>query len=850
MRYVKRPMAGRPISPNSAGTNTPLKLGDRGSNNQKGARVARSISRAALLGATVLASVGATRAAAQTEGAGVAAVQATDQTGGNANEIVVTGSRRSVTLQDAPINISAVSAETLTRMRVDDVRGLAAFTPGVTIVDTGPASTGNIILRGIESGDTSVNGANGNDAVGVYLGEVPLYLDFKLIDIARVETLLGPQGTLYGLGTLAGAVRYIPNRPTTDRFSVDLHGRGYAQSHSGDFGRIGDVTVNLPIIADHVALRSVVGYYDNPGFIDYNYLLQKPGISDPQPVRGTSAAQASLGTLKDYATNYKRAADVNFEHTFTTRNTLLLEYNPNVKAFLTYAHQDTKTNGRQANGAGVLGTGDYVGPWRYLEPFHRSADLFSAEFNINLFNVVQLVSTTAYTEERINNTDDNTDLLLDLNYGYEAFPAFSSYANNHRKTKQLNQEVRFVSSHGGPVNWVIGGFYNRTKYGADRQEYTPGFAAFAGINRPDDLEYISFVKTRTVEKAAYGEATLHVTSAWQVTGGLRYFKYDATATGGTDTPLFGGGLTRTPYPLIQFAPSRVRSGGTGDDGFVWKANTSYKFSPDLLAYATYSTGYRIGGVNRVAPCVLPLPAGQNVCALPNELSYGPDKTRNMEVGIRASLFDKRLQFTLDAFRVKWNDVQVPSQTVNGAVGITTNAGAAVSKGIEFSGSFKVLPRLTLQGTYSYIDAHLTEDVPNLVVSQGVRYDAKAGDRLPGSTKHSGSAQLIYTQPLPHGGEIEATWAATYTGDIYSRVGLRGFGEAIPDYMTHRASITYRDKTYEVGLFADNIFDKYAYTSVSNDLSSYNQTRTGVVERYYARSVLTPRRVGVDFRIHY
>lgn len=811
--------------------------------------MARSISRAALLGATVLAGFGATCAAAQTEGA-AAAVQSDDQAAGNANEIVVTGSRRSVTLQDAPINISAVSQETLERQRVDDIRGLAAFTPGITVVDTGPASTGNIILRGIESGDTSVTGANGNSAVGVYLGEVPLYLDFKLIDIARVETLLGPQGTLYGLGTLAGAVRYIPNRPSTTGFSVDAHGRAYLQSHSSQIGRTGDVTVNVPILEDHIALRSVVGYYDNPGFIDYNYLLQKPGISDPQPVRGATAAAGSLGTAADYAKNFKSAKDVNFEHTFTTRNTLLLEYNPDVKLYLTYAHQDTKTNGRQANGAGVLGTGNYEGPFRYLEPYDRSADLFSAELNVNVFNIAQLVATTAYTEQKIFNVDDNTDLLLDLNYGYEAFPAFSSFANNHRKSKQFNQEVRLVSSHGGPLSWVIGGFYNELKYNADRQEYTPGFAAFAGINRPDDLEYISFVRTKTIEKAAYGEATFHVTPAWQVTGGLRYFKYDADATGGTDTPLFGGGLTRTPYPLIQFAPSRVRSGSTGDDGFVWKANTSYKFSPDLLAYATYSTGYRIGGVNRVAPCVLPLPPGQNVCALPNELVYGPDKTRNMEIGIRASLLDKRLQFTVDAFRVKWNDVQVPSQTVNGAVGITTNAGGAVSTGVEFSGSFRILPALTLQGTYSYIDAHLSEDFPDLVVSQGVRYDAKAGDRLPGSAKNSGSAQLTYTHKLANGSDIEASWAATYTGDIYSRVGLRGFGEKIPGYTTHRASVTYRTRHFDVGLYADNVFDKYAYTAVSNDLSSFNQARTGVVERYYTRSVLTPRRVGLDVRLRY
>ena len=121
---------------------------------------------------------------------------------GNANEIVVTATRRSTTLQDVPINISAVGAEQISRNRIDDVQDLAAFTPGMTVTDTGPGTTGNIILRGISSGDTSALGSNYESAVGVYLGEVPLYLDFKLIDIARVEELQGPQGTLYGLGTL------------------------------------------------------------------------------------------------------------------------------------------------------------------------------------------------------------------------------------------------------------------------------------------------------------------------------------------------------------------------------------------------------------------------------------------------------------------------------------------------------------------------------------------------------------------------------------------------------------------------------------------------------------------------
>jgi iron complex outermembrane receptor protein len=140
--------------------------------------------------------------------------------------------------------------------------------------------------------------------------------------------------------------------------------------------------------------------------------------------------------------------------------------------------------------------------------------------------------------------------------------------------------------------------------------------------------------------------------------------------------------------------------------------------------------------------------------------------------------------------------------------------------------------------------------PGLVVSQGVSYGAFAGDRLPGATKHSASAQLTYTQPLANGAEIEANWAVTYKGDVYSRIGLRGNGEVIPAYTTHRAAVTYHAEHFDLGVFADNIFNKYAITGINNDISSYNQVRSGIVERYYGQSILTPRRVGVDFRFHY
>jgi outer membrane receptor protein involved in Fe transport len=825
--------------------------------------MAKRFFRAGLLCATALVGAAAIPAAMAQEAPGPASATQGSIAAAEGNEIVVTGSRRRTTLQDAPINISAVSADTLSKERITDVRGLGAFTPGLTIVDTGPATTGNVIIRGINSGDTSDTGANTNNSIGVYLGEVPLYLDFKLIDLERVEVLEGPQGTLYGLGTLAGAVRYIPNRPNLDKFTVDVHGRGYAESHSSSFGGSGDVTVNIPIVADHIAFRTVTGYYDEAGFIDYNHILQTPGVSNPQPARGTLLSQNGFGTPADYAANFRREADLNYERTFTTRNQLLLEVNPEFKAYLTYAHQETKTGGRQSNAAGVLGTSNYEAPFRYAEPFDRKADLFSAEIYANVFNIAQIVSATAYTRQNLTNTEDNTDLLLDLNYGYEAFPDFSSYAINHEHYQQFNQEVRLVSTHRGPVNWVLGGFYNRLTQQTDRHEYTPGFAQYFNIDRPDDLEYESSSSTGLTEKAVYGEGTLHITHKWQVTGGVRYYKYNVSTVGGQALPLIGVGVD--PYPSTTILPSRFTPGHAAADGFVYKANTSYKVSDSLLAYFTYSTGYRVGGANRVVACtpqdLIRAAEGQQVlCALPNELFYGPDKTRNAELGLRGALFDKRVQFTLDGFHINWSGIQVPSQTIYGAIGIIKNAGKAVSQGVEFTTSIKVTPELVLQGNYAYTDAHLTSVAPNLIVVQDPQEQiaGEPGDRLPGSTKNSGSVQATYTYRVGNDATIAANWTATYTGDIYSRVGLRGFGTDIPGYLTHRASLTYRTKRYDVTLFADNIFDKYAVTSVGNDQSSLDRIRdangavagNGVVERYYTQSVLTPRRVGIDLNFHY
>jgi iron complex outermembrane receptor protein len=798
--------------------------------------------RLGLLSATMLTGAAlATQASAQ-ETASVDAESSAATSYGDA--IIVTGTRRSTTIMDTPINISAMSADTLDEMRIDDVRDLADFTPGMTISDTGPRSTGTIVLRGLRASDQDSFGTDSDTALGVYLGEVPLYYDFKLLDLERVETLLGPQGTLYGLGTLAGAIRYIPQRPDVTQFEGEVHGRFYGKDHASNLGYQGDVVVNLPIVTDHIAFRTATGYFYDPGFIDYTVLVQEAGVSLPQPDGPEMITEAG------YDANLYASKDRNFERTFTTRNQLLFQTTEDLKVIFTYAFQRTKTGGTQSNSAGVLGTGKYEFAGRFVEPVNRRAHLASMEINANIADIVDLVSTTAYTNVRSQSQGDVTDLLLDLDYGYESFPAFSAWNESENERKQVNQEVRFVSRHGGPVRWVLGGFYNEQKLQRDYAEHVPNHPWVDADENPEALEYVSYTTSKVTEKAIFGEATYQVTPEWQVTGGARYFKYTSEIAGAATLPLLGQPLS--PYDLP------VNGGKDSQDGWVWKLNSSYNFNRDVMVYGTYSKGYRIGGPNTVAPCQIPLPPGQNICALPDELQFGPDTTKNIELGVRATPFGRLLSVSFNVFKINWDGLQVASATINGATGITVNGGSAKSKGFETSFQLRPVPELAIQGTYSYTDAYLTQDVagiltiretPNDYSNRFVQLDALAGDRLPGSSKNSGSLGATYTTPLMDG-ELSANWTATYRGNVVSRLGWdRAYGDLIPSYVLHRASLTYDTDVYSVTLFANNIFDKYAIAAVDNDRSRIG-VNDGVAVRYYRQTVISPRTFGLEGRFKF
>ncbi len=759
-------------------------------------------------------------------------------------EIVVTASRRSENIQDTPINITAVDSNAIGDLRLNNVDDVTRWVPGVVSVNQGPWNNNRIIMRGINAANTSdVYGSGNGGTVATYLGETPLFVDVRLLDIDRVEVLNGPQGTLYGAGTLAGAIRYIPNKPNLHEFQGTADVQAYSLAHASDPGYQGNVALNFPLIDGKLALRGVVGYYHDPGFIDDTLLVRAPGVSNPQPnLNDPSAVAANLYSKKD----------VNYDHTLSTRWSLLYQPFDNLSALLSYTHQDTRSDGRQVTINPILGTGRYESGVRFQEPVHRTANVTSLELTAEL-GFAELVSATSYATTTFDFTRDQTDQLLEFRYGYEQFPQFVAYAmgnapNSGEPHNQFTQEVRLVSSSSGPFKWLIGGYYDHANFGPTLyREFTPGLPQFFGVNRPDNLEYEAITAPTVSERAIFGELGYHFTGAWQVTVGGRYFKYQADQTSATATPLFDSFFSGDPTAI----PLLSKTVGVGQHSSIGKFNTSYQFTPDVMAYFTLSQGYRRGGVNTVPPCPPPPIPKNLVCALPNEQSFLPDKTLNHELGLRSTWFDKRLVLNGDVFYVKWQNVQVGTVTTIGGQQITGNGATASSKGVELQFQALLQQHWNLMGNYSYSNAKLTENVPNLVIdfnsfagAPNKLHEAFDGDRLPGSPQQTASLRLQYVRLVANGYAFNADYGITYTGNVYTTVGLRGAGEVLGGYVLNQASIGVSKNNWRVRLYADNLFDKYAYTSTVADASTVGVIN-GFVDRRYEHSVIRPRQIGLE-----
>ena len=776
--------------------------------------------------------------------------------------IQVTATRRSGTVQDVPLNISAIPADLMEQQNIEDLDDIARWVPGLTITDQGGREDSPIIVRGLNT-NSSGPGSDGG-TVSTYVGEIPLFINMLLIDLERVEVLIGPQGTLYGAGTLGGAIRYIPVPVDLDFVSGEIFGGLSSTKESDSIGGEGGFIFNAPLIDGKLGVRMSLNYQDKPGFIDYNYLLREPGVSLPDP---------DWSNATEVAENIYGVKDAHGEERLTGR--IALRYKPTdwLDGTLTYYYQKQDIEGRSISHYGTLAethplsgiVGKYESAYRYLEPMERINDLISLELKADL-GFAELVSATGFSNTKTDGQRDQTDLLIRLDYGYEEFPSFAAYTRDISETDNFTQELRLVSKHGGPLSWIVGGYYNKYERDSTSKEFTPGFDQFAidvwgasGYLRPDSIEYYSISFAERKEAAIFGELTYQLTDKWDVAFGLRRYEYEIDTSSATDLPLFRTVFQgRAPDSFVH----DFKSTFSEDSGTLFKFNTSYKITDDLMVYATVSEGFRIGGANSTAACPDDVESlgTQIICALPHEQVYVADTTTNYELGFKSTWLKNRLHFNAAIFNVDWDDAQVSGVTTYGAVGITANAEGANAKGVEISTRAILTDSISAYATYAYTRAKLTADAPYLFGQTGdtsgpIRdhYDGKDGDRLPGSAEHQFSLGLVYSTEVWNK-DLDISYGLVAQSDSYSTLGLRANGEVIPGYALSNLTAKLAEDKWAVTFYIDNLFDKYGHTSVRRDqgdigfatFPELNSNGYADLQRNYGYYLLTPRTVGLKF----
>ena len=803
------------------------------------------------------------------------------------DEIIVTATRRAESVQDIPINIAAIGGAQIEQQGFDDLSELSAFVPGLNIADQGGRDGNRIVVRGLNVEDiqNSFGQENGGGTVATYVGEIPLFVDLKMNDLQRVEVLLGPQGTLYGAGTMGGAIRYIPNKPDFDTQLFEVRADAYTYKEGSGISSDTGFTFNAPI-SDSFALRGSLDYQNDKGFIDYPYIVRDPGVSEPDDFADQS--------------NFRPQKDANTEDIFSGRLAARWQPTDQLDATLTYYFQEGEYGGRNTSSFRTsnitptfgdpltLESGKYEFAGRVAEPSERDSDLLALEVVADL-GFAELTSATGLATVDENGQRDQTDLLISLDYYYETFPTFTGFTFEDEETEIFNQELRLVSKGDTRLNWIVGAFYNQNEYNALSSEFTPGIIEFNGLPTPDvsgDLEYFEADRRKLKEKAVFGEVGYDITSNFDITVGARYYDYSLETAGTTDFPIFDlfDGITDfQPYPLADIEDQLQLAPNQSEDGVLFKVNAAYKFGGGNTAYATFSQGFRVGISNGDNVCTGDYldDDGQALClhtpgqelrdggtAILDERSATSDTVDNYEIGFKTTWLDGALRLNGAVFYIDWSNPQVSTVSINAGTSITVNAESAQTKGFELDGSWRISDQFRVRGNFSYTDAELTADVPGLVRAingEGTfapdfgygfgttAISAQDGDRLPGSPKTQFSVFGDYEYPLSNGDNLLLNAGYAWQGDVLSVVGARGGSYTLPSYGRANVAIGYAADNWSLTGYVDNLFNDFsessaANTPLNNQLApAFDGDTNPANVRRFRTNVLPPRSIGARLR---
>lgn len=753
-------------------------------------------------------------------------------------EIVVTATRRAMTIQETPYNISAISGTDLEKSGIVDMGDLLRRIPGVAYLDQGARVGGNnpnIILRGINANAMIGSFDFPNVAVApisVYLNETPVYFPLKLEDLERVEVLRGPQGTLYGSGSMGGTLKLLTRKPDPSGFSADVRGGTFLTNESDEQSYNLSATLNVPL-SDRWSLRLNAGYENVGGFIDAGgrYQLDANG----------AAAAAEPSDLVNSAPVVQQVEDISDTRTRNARLALRFQPNDDVDAVFTYLVQSDESDGRQIQNP-FAGTGeDYVEYHPTPEPYERDVDLASLEVDVD-FGFATLTSATSYYKNEADQSIDYTDFWV-VNvepYYYSAFPRVVAPEQSISEDSGFVQEFRLRSNGTDRVEWLIGAFYSDVENDVLSLYNVPGAAAWNDLPRtPGDPGPYYFANNTDVnaifdraisvqDQAIFGEITYHVNDNWQTTLGVRTFSSDFEQELVEFLPQCGYYCATDGMDPDGAILANVRE---DDSDVIFKFNTSYDFSDDLMIYGTWVEGYRRGGGN-IALLNHPFLADP-----PELLTYGADSAQNWELGVKGTV-NNRLQYTIAGFYIDWDDPQIDSFTPFGNPAVVNGAGAR-SQGIEFETFGSIGDNLEFSFGYTYTNAELTADFAAPDGSTG-----RDGDALPGVPENMVTLTLDYTQPLS--GNVFSDISYHLNGFYRSKTnssfeGIRFFEIDAFSIWDVSATLWTTSEKWSATAFVDNAFDEVGVTG------GIPAARNGPVGQFYF--VTRPRSYGVRFTYH-
>ncbi|HWJ35152.1 MAG TPA: TonB-dependent receptor [Steroidobacteraceae bacterium] len=761
-------------------------------------------------------------------------------------EVVVTATRRAVSAQDLPISITAVSGATLDQAGINDISGLAHSMAGVNFTDKGPFGGVNgatLIIRGLNSEATGGQVALATPIVppvATYVDDTALFVNLRLQDLDHVEILRGPQGTLYGSGSLGGTIRFVQNAPDPTAFDAKIEAGMSKTNHTHATNQDISGMLNLPL-SDTLAVRLNASWTDEAGFINQPNLYAVDSAGAPilaQP--GNLLTSPPVTYSKDGTNSYGYR---------TARIATLYKPNDAFKAQLSYYYQVSTANGFPY-AAPYYGVSSLTSTDHSQATTHDKVDLFALTLEGDL-GFATLTSNTSYGHHVNQSSSDLTNL-----YSYFSFyPAY--YGANPRvmvtghdvlDDKPWAQEVRLASKSGGTFDWVGGLFFkNETTiinehefyngyndyfnacvpvYGVGDginpstcgigEAYTPGPTQYVqGIPIVKDQAYIGDFETHFKDMAAFGELTAHITSDWSVTGGTRVFKQTLSQSQQTGL-LFGASIPEPNTPVAN------RSLSDSWRKALWKINTSYQLDKTNLVYATWSQGFRRGSVNALPVSEL----NGSYTTDPRLFKVEPDKADNYEIGAKGTI-DNRFRYSAAIYDIQWHNVQEGAQLTPLVLPAGINVGNAYSRGFETELYLKITNHLSGQLEYTYDQTKLTSfsDVAQAGLSVA---PPAAGGPLPGTPKNSLAMGLEYGHIEMAGGEMRYAVNAHYQSVVIPA--LSATIPKVAGYTMVDARASYTLSHWMGTVYVDNLTNRVGINSYSDPANYGPQNYEAIVSR--------------------